>query len=230
MANTIANHLYVYGPRNYVAQFLAEFLRDGLDAHVPIPPDAEPSEDPATKLRSRWGQIHVDHWGAFGIDPEIYWTSGCAYGVSMLTKGQDRIFEPEQLQLSNVRKLDLNDKSESPWSPRPGFVPPSNEDTIAYFKFYSPWNPPFRWFGKVASDVYSSGLRLTMDSIDLSNIGQDGSHQVIEHWSVHGPCEFHQDGHWALAIRDVEGSDDRDDYDELPDVSAEMMFQSKRRD
>ena len=57
MSNPIANHLFVYGGRADVNQFFADFLRDGLDAHVPIPPDAEPSEDPTKNYRSREAQI-----------------------------------------------------------------------------------------------------------------------------------------------------------------------------
>jgi hypothetical protein len=78
MSNTIANHLYVYGPQEHVDSFLAAFLRDGMQAHVPIPADAEPSEEPTKKRRSRCEQMHVDHWGAFWIGPDIYWTCGSA--------------------------------------------------------------------------------------------------------------------------------------------------------
>jgi hypothetical protein len=190
MANTIANHLYVYGPQERVDSFLATFLRDGMKAHVPIPADAEPSEDPAKEFRSRWEQINIDHWGAFWIGPDIYWTCGSAYGFSMLTKEEDQ--GPQETQLENVRKLDLNDHSESPWSSLPGCVPPSQKDGIAHFKFYSPWNPPYEWFGKVATDLYASGLRFVMDSIDLNNMGQDGSHEIVEFWSVDGPGEFYR--------------------------------------
>src|SRR5258708_2203445 len=105
MSNTIANHFYVRGPKPRVNAFLGAFLRDGLEAHVPIPADAEPSEDPAKNYRSRSEQISVDHWGAYWIGPDIYWTCGGAYGVSILGKGPDR-FKPEEHQLDHVRKLD----------------------------------------------------------------------------------------------------------------------------
>src|SRR5579864_6704286 len=188
MSNTIANKFYLYGPRDRVDAFLGAFLRDGMQAHVPIPPDAEPSEDPAQNHRSRSQQVSVDHWGAYCIGPDIYWTSGSAHGVAMLTKGLDQVFLPQELQLKNVRKLDLGDKPKSNggrayprWFPRParwegwldlpGCVLPSKEDAIAHCKFYSPWCAPLRWFGTVATDLYSSGLRFVMNSIDLTAVG-----------------------------------------------------------
>jgi hypothetical protein len=245
MSNTIANYLYIYGPQDRVDAFLAAFLRDGLNAHAPIPPNAEPSEDPSTNRRSQQEQIHVDYWGAFWILPDVYWTYGGAYGVSMLTKGMTGVFDPEQLQLENVRRLDLSDRSKpgepayfkyfrrpewASWSELPGCVLPSKEDAIAYCKFYSPWSPPFRWFGKVATDLYAGGLRFVMNSIDLIKAGNDGSHEIIEHWSVDGPGEFYQGGHWSMCIETVDCSDDDDDeqLDEM-DESAEMALIGARK-
>jgi hypothetical protein len=123
----------------------------------------------------------------------------------MLNKDQDQ--GPEETQLENIRNLDLNDHSESVWSSLPGRVPPSKNDAIAYCKFYSPWNPPAKWFGKIATDLYATGLRFVMDSIDLTNVGYDGSHETTQFWSVDSPGEFYQDGHWAAWTKtaDVSG-------------------------
>jgi hypothetical protein len=206
MSNTIVNHLYVYGPQERLDSFLAAFLRDGMQAHVPIPADAEPSEDPSKTLIWRWEQIELDRWGASWIGPDIYWTCGGAYGVSLLTKNAG--FQAEERQLANVRKLDLHDHSESPWSTLPGCIPPSKEDAIAYFKFYSQWNPPFKWFGQVATNLYVSGLHFMMDSIDLSSVANDGSHEINHYWSVDGAGEFYKDGHWAACLETVDSSDD----------------------
>ena len=228
MANPFGNHFFVYGSQEQVDRFLAALLR----------------EDPAENLRSRGEQINIDHWGTRWIGPDVYWTSGEGYGVSMLTKGLERVFKPQEFQLDHVRRLDLNDKSKSnggranrnyfsrqpwaSWSERPGCVPPSKEDAIAYCKFYSPWSPPFKWFGKVATDLFASGLRFVMDSIDLANVGNNGSHEVMQFWSVDGPGEFYQDGHWAMCIETVDGSDDDDDeYPYHVDESAEMVQQSE---
>ena len=244
MSNTVANQFYVYGPQDRVDVFLGAFLRDGMQAHVPIPPDAEPLEDPALNHRSRSQQISVEYWGAYNIGPEIYWTCGGAYGVSMLTKGIDRLFRPQVLQLDHVRGVILNEQPGpnngraypryfrrptrwEGWSDLPGCVPPSKEDAIAYCKFYSPWCAPFLWFGAVATDLYPSGLRFVMNSTDLTAVGNDGSHEIFEYWSVDSPGEFYQDGHWAASVQTVDPSDDDDEYLYHEDESCEMVRQAE---
>ena len=72
MANDIRNDLIIYGPQQYVDQFVGGFLRDGLNAHVPIPPDAAPAKDPATNRRSKREQLGVDYWGCAGIRTQAF--------------------------------------------------------------------------------------------------------------------------------------------------------------
>ena len=242
MSNTIANYLYIYGPQDRVGRVSGGLLAGWIECPCTIPPSAEPSEDPSTNRRSQQEQIHVDYWGAFWIRPDVY--SDLRRRVWRLDahEGNDRsVRTPNSFNLGNVRRLDLGDRSKpgepayfkyfrrpewASWSELPGCVLPSKEDAIAYCKFYSPWSPPFRWFGKVATDLYAGGLRFVMNSIDLIKAGNDGSHEIIEHWSVDGPGEFYQGGHCLCCIEAIDGTDEDDDEEPWEmDESAEMVQQ-----
>jgi hypothetical protein len=209
MSNPIANHLFIYGPRQNVSRFFAEFLLDGLDAHVPIPPDAEPSVDPATKYRSREAQIRIDHWGTSWIDQDMYWKYGSAHGVAFQPHDgseECRITKYGQLQLDQFGRFNPTESLLSDPVERPGYRRPSEDDAVAYLKFFTPWKEPSKWFGTVATALFPT-LRFFMQSFDLCNF--PGEHP--EFWSIDGRGEYHQDGNWAAWITESDVDDDVDD-------------------
>jgi hypothetical protein len=216
MSNTIANHVFVCGRRADVNHFFAEFLSAGLNAHVPIPPDAEPSEDPAKNCRSSYEQVRVDHWGTSWADQDVYWKYEGVNGVAFQPKewsDKGRTTKPDQFQLDRLALFDPATCLLSDSVGLPGFRRPSQDDVVAYFKFYSPWKGPDRWFGRVANAFFPK-LRFFMQSFDIINMPG----QYPEFWSVDGPGDYYQNGHWAAWFRQADIDDD--DADDRAAVNA----------
>jgi hypothetical protein len=141
MANDIRNDLIIYGPQQCVDQFVGGFLRDGLNAHVPIPPDAAPAKDPATNCRSRREQLGADYWGCIGIRyPDVCFKTAAAFGIAYLLTPAEY---PEQKRWTTDGEKTLElylDKGSATVDTavaqllkeaRPGFVMPQPEDGIA---------------------------------------------------------------------------------------------------
>jgi hypothetical protein len=236
MANDIRNDLIIYGPQQYVDQFVGGFLRDGLNADVPIPSDAAPAKDPATNCRSRREQLGVDYWGCYGIRyPDVCFKTATAFGITYLltpaeypeqkhwTTGSERTHE---LYLGSGKATVAAAVARLLEEARPGVVAPQVEDGIACVKFYTPWSPPSRWIERVINDHYRIGLRFHLHWGDLANVGQTyetssaGEFWTAENsrWIIAGHCAGWEND---VGGADGDGEDTDDDYFEALAAASE---------
>ena|ERR1700683_4655383 len=137
MANSIRNILTLYGTLPEVDRFVGGFLRGGLGASMPIPPDANP------------GYKYSETWGACpeGGDVEVLTDTSIVAG---------QIEDSERPHIRSIKANWVNNNTFTLISHHkeigaldlPGFVG-QDKTPIALIVFYTKWKFPFIWIEAV---------------------------------------------------------------------------------
>ena len=160
MSNEMKCNVLIHGPENEVAAFTGEFARDQFQAHLPIPPNAEPRTSCEPLFKSR--RLAQEYWGTrFIYQPRP--------GISIL-RGVPPIVEHE------LRRIEQENYE--------GYrLPNPDNDAIALITFGVPTDPPARWADHVIRNYFEHGLRFMFRWWD-----QDNYHRCQRCGALDGIC------------------------------------------
>jgi hypothetical protein len=210
MANSIRNILTIYGAPDEADRFVGRFLRGGLTAFMPIPPDA----NPARKYSETWGACPE------GYDLEILTADSIA---SVEFSGEDHTRPHLANNAADNNWLNYNQftladhQADIRSCDLPGFLG-QDMKPVALIVFYTKWQFPCLWIESVINAEYDHGLVLHMHSYDVmaNNDYPDQPHYPDDDCGGEGCKHFHsytstdgeylQSGHCAILIRMVHGS------------------------
>ena len=212
MANPNRNLLTIYGAPDEADRFIGRFLRCGMEAFMPIPPEANPTRK------------YSDTWGACpdGYDIEVLTAESIA-GVEFRREDEPRPHFIENT--SNHNWLNYNNFSiaehqyEILSCALPGFLGRAMTP-VAIIVFCTKWTFPSRWIEHVINAEYDRGLILHMQSYDISNIEFEHFHSYT---STDSP--YLQSGHCAVLINEYRPTFDETnngDYDPSLPLASDL--------
>jgi hypothetical protein len=188
MANSIRNILTNYGAPDEADRFVGRFLRGGLEAFMPVPPDANPPR----KYSETWGACPD------GYDIEILTAESIA-AVELRHKNEQRPHFIENSSSHNWLNYNTFSIAEHQDEIRscalPGFLG-HDMTPVAVIIFCTQWTFPNRWIEHVINAEYERGLILHMTSYDLQSV-DDGGAKVYQSYTASASVHI-QSGHCAI--------------------------------
>jgi hypothetical protein len=155
MANSIRNLLTIFGPQLEADRFIGRFVRGGMEAFVPVPPTASPTD----KCSETWGAC--PEYGDFEILAESSIVAG------QLSDGRPHIRSIDANWV-NYNAFTLADHHKKILAlDLPHFLG-QDKTPLALIVFHTKWCIPNRWIEAVINAEYEYGIVLHMQSYDIT--------------------------------------------------------------
>jgi hypothetical protein len=159
MANSIRNILTIFGPLNDADRFIGRFVRNGMEAFVPIPRNVVISSKYADKWSETWGAC--PEYGDFDVLTENSIVSG------QLSDGGRPHIKSIDTDWVNCNSFTLADHHKEILTLElPGFLG-QDKTPVALIVFHTKWHIPNRWIEAVINAEYERGIVLHMQSYDI---------------------------------------------------------------
>jgi hypothetical protein len=194
MAYSIRNILTIFGPLNEADRFIGRFVRNGMEAFVPVSPTASP----AHKYSETWGAC--PEYGDFEILTENSIVAG-----QLSDEGRPQIKSIDADWVS-YNSFTLADHHKSILVlDLPGFAA-QDKSPGALIVFHTKWRIPDRWIEAVINAEYERGIVLHMQSYDIAAnaemyMPEYGGECDHFHSFTSTGTEHIQSGHCAILIK-----------------------------